>query len=425
MEPKSNRARVKWPDARRERDKRRIVFGRLDSVPIDEKRQCYTADQLYEDLQIRGYKQAAKRAYWRAVVDAARRAVDCTGCVRYSRDSVGSFYLRLQVVEAAVSAGWFEDYRSLKGGNKMSRLIPTKKLADWLGGVPSKSGPPVKLRQPGEKEDLPFDPEHPVAKHAAEVLDRMNEVIGGWDWGHMADIRVKVEDVWGKVQTRQLTPQHFAIFHSPEFDRHGRIYTGRGGHQTLSKLERSTITFCGRPSVELDYSAFHPNMLYDLDGLRLDGDPYMLFGPKTTKDQRQVSKIIVNAAINAPTRKAAISALHFKLTTRGKCGKEIDQARLTKRVLDRAGVTMTQLLERAEEMHSPIAKHFNSGAGKRLMTIDGKIALAVLDHFGRRGCPCLAVHDSFIVPAEQGEDLRQVMESEYRKVTGRSPRITG
>src|SRR5207248_11304680 len=57
-------------------------------------------------------------------------------------------------------------------------------------------------------------------------------------------------------KTHCLYPQLYAVY-TDDFQHGGRLYTGKGGHQSLSKQERSTIRFNGRPTTQLDFGGLH------------------------------------------------------------------------------------------------------------------------------------------------------------------------
>lgn len=84
-------------------------------------------------------------------------------------------------------------------------------------------------------------------------------------------------------------------------------------------------------------------------------------------------------------------------------------------------MTFEQVYDLAVECHPQIAKHFGTDAGVWLMRIDSEIALSILYEFAKQAIPCLCCHDSFIVPAEQEERLRTLMDEEYYDRTGFFP----
>lgn len=116
-------------------------------------------------------------------------------------------------------------------------------------------------------------------------------------------------------RTRQLRPVYYAIF-TDRWEWHGRLYTGKYGHQSLRKVERRTLRFDGEQSVELDYAGMHPRLLYHLEGIPFDADPYALWGAETTRPMRLMAKQLINAAINAETGRAAIDACNQAMNTK-------------------------------------------------------------------------------------------------------------
>ena len=70
-------------------------------------------------------------------------------------------------------------------------------------------------------------------------------------------------------------------------------------------------------------------------------------------------------------------------------------------------------------LHNPIDHYFCNGTetGLRVMNLDSRIALDIVDHFAKQNIPILAVHDSFIVQEKYEDELRQTMENTYEKHT--------
>jgi len=69
--------------------------------------------------------------------------------------------------------------------------------------------------------------------------------------------------------------------------------------------------------------------------------------------------------------------------------------------------------------HKSIEHHFCNGndTGLRIMNLDSRIALDVIDHFAKQNIPILPVHDSFIVQDKYKHELRLIMEHSYEKHT--------
>src|SRR5947207_9185465 len=62
------------------------------------------------------------------------------------------------------------------------------------------------------------------------------------------------------------------IFNDGSFERGGRFYGG--WWQGVPQHYRMHITIDGEPTVEADYSAIHPRLLYAREGMDCCGDPY-------------------------------------------------------------------------------------------------------------------------------------------------------
>jgi hypothetical protein len=420
---------------RDERIDRRVVFNDLPPITIDLDAELTTetrrqADMLFRRLDLKGYKTHEKQSLWRCLFHAAKRAHHCGGCIMYPRNRSHTDWSSIgeQVIDAAVAAGLFQSFRSLPGRSPhMSRLIATPELAQYVKPDPwafdQSTTPLVFLRERETEKDIPFDAGHATPKRFQERLEQVNLVNGQYR------ITCRVQDPWGKVAPRQLRPVHYAIF-TNDWEHHGRLYTGQYGHQSLKGIERSTIEFDGEPSVELDYSGFHCRMLYHQEGIDFQHDPYRLWGPATTPDLRRMAKQVVNSAINAKDRRAAISACNLATCTKTKGGdrkrgKAMEDAIQLHDALRNTGISFAEVYDKALERHHRIAHRFGQDAGMTLMNLDGKIALSVLHHFASRSIPCLGVHDSFIVPRHAEAELRQIMLSTYEKRLGYLPVIKG
>jgi hypothetical protein len=97
-----------------------------------------------------------------------------------------------------------------------------------------------------------------------------------------------------------------------KWQRGGRFY--RGWWQQIDKDDRCKIYINDKPTLEVDFKAFHPNLLSNELGVKLSGDPYdlgklILSEVITTKDrQRDYVKLLVLMGINADSDKTAYKA---------------------------------------------------------------------------------------------------------------------
>jgi hypothetical protein len=409
---------------------RYVVYNDMPAVAIDPsitptmetRRQ---ADKLWPRLALRGRKLADKHQFFHCLFHAGKRAWHQRGVIRYSRHLSQTSRAHLEVIDAAVAAGLFASYKSPPGSPKMSRLVPLFDVAvatalDPWAFDPQFAHQYVYLRERGpEKRELSFDPTDPVPARVQRQLEVVNAV--------NADCEIVYDpyDVWADCLTceRRLRPIHYAIF-TDDWHHHGRIYTGRYGHQGLRRLERQTIRFDEEQTVELDYAGFHTRMLYHLRGIEYRGDPYELWGPDwgggPKKALRLMAKAMVNSAINAPSRESAVSACNQQMNPRTaegdwKSGRAAHTASRLRQAVRETGVKFADIYELAQRVHSPIKDAFGSDAGMRLMNLDGAIALDVLFHFASKGVPCLGLHDSFVVPLLMKGELKRVMKTFYEE----------
>ena len=123
-------------------------------------------------------------------------------------------------------------------------------------------------------------------------------------------------------------------------------------------------------------------------------------------------KTLLLVALNATSEKKAMEAF------RSEC---IDTA--WKIGLSLTNKSIAVLLERAREIHPRIAKYVHSGRGRELQYLDSKITEGILMKMTNKGIPCLPVHDSYIVPKQYENQLKEVMVDEYQALLGFEPVI--
>jgi hypothetical protein len=188
----------------------------------------------------------------------------------------------------------------------------------------------------------------------------------------------------------------YRVFNNRSFEQGGRFYGG--WWQSIPKEYRGFITINGKPTVELDFRAIHPRILYALEGKACPDDPYDVgLNPR----HRDLVKEVLNKMINAPDRFMKPEGF------------------------DSAGLAMTfadfQALIRSK--HELIAKYFKTGFGLKAQFIDSQIAERVLLHFAKHYIPCLPIHDSFIMHHGFKAELDDEMRKAFREVTGQEGAI--
>jgi hypothetical protein len=206
----------------------------------------------------------------------------------------------------------------------------------------------------------------------------------------------------------RLHTRLYAIYNI-DFKHGGRLYTAeRDGYQfAVTREERKFIQIDGEPTVELDFSGFHPRLLYAWEGIQYNDDPYSLGvgGPQL----RPIVKELFFYMVNSDSEVTAVRAGN----------KLLKDKRGYYHLLRRRGLKVKgDLVPMIKEAHEPISEYFCTNAGLRVMNLDAKIALDVIAHFANDDIPVLAIHDSFIVPRQYKHPLRKAMRLAYKKQTG-------
>lgn len=188
----------------------------------------------------------------------------------------------------------------------------------------------------------------------------------------------------------------------------GRFY--RGWWQQIDKEDRSKIYINDQPTLEVDFKAFHPNLLSNELGVRLADDPYdlgELILPDvitTQEQQRAYVKLLVLMGINADSDKKAYQA--FRNSDRkDKLGQSLTD------------IQLGALLDAFTNKHPQFDGILNTGQALRLMNIDSQIANLVIDHFTQKDIPVLCIHDSFIIQYDKEPELRRALDQATHQVT--------
>ena len=190
--------------------------------------------------------------------------------------------------------------------------------------------------------------------------------------------------------------------------RGGRFY--RGWWQQIDKEDRTGIYINDKPTLEVDFKAFHPNLLSNELGVRLSDDPYDLGGLilpdviSTEEQQRAYVKLLVLMGINADSDKKAFQA--FRNDDRND--------KIANSLID---IQLGTLLDAFIDKHPQFDGILNTGQALRLMNIDSQIANMVLDHFTNKDIPVLCIHDSFIIQYEGEPELRRILDQATHQVT--------
>jgi len=215
-------------------------------------------------------------------------------------------------------------------------------------------------------------------------------------------------------QTEPLYPRLKSIFNNRSWDYGGRLYSSafRGvSYQNISEQERKTILIDNNKTVELDYSSLHITMLYARENMPVPAAPYDIL----SRDLRPLVKRATLVLINAETEVSALGSLK---NSKHDLTQQFDLSDKDQKLLSsfqKCECSLEEVIGTIKEHFSPIAKYFGSGIGLKLQNIDSLMALEIVQHFAEMGVPCLPVHDSFVVPYNYENELRDIMSVTFRK----------
>ncbi|WP_193366914.1 hypothetical protein [Pelagibius marinus] len=183
----------------------------------------------------------------------------------------------------------------------------------------------------------------------------------------------------------------YRVFNQGHFSEGGRFYGG--WWQGVPSELRPYLTINGKETVEQDYSAIQPAILYAEAKLPFPEDPYDIgLDPRHRPWVKRAFNTLVNAENN-----------HIRTPT------DYDAATV--------GMSYSELLKKVSSSLPEIAHAFGSGAGRRLQRIDSDIAEKVLLHFASKDIPCFPIHDSFVMHYGYSE-LEDVMKQAFEDTIG-------
>lgn len=201
------------------------------------------------------------------------------------------------------------------------------------------------------------------------------------------------------------------IFCNGSFEQGGRFY--RGWWQAVPSKYRAFIAIDDKPTIEIDYSGIHINLLYIREGLPIPTDDVytMDYFPEEIRDTvRDVMKIALQILLNSKYEAKALWSI--------KKHKEINKyINLFKTY------SHEEIVEAFKEKHKAIEKYFFSGIGVFLQYEDSVIAEDVLCSLVSKGIIALPIHDSFIVLREHESILRSAMNEAVNKRYGQELKL--
>lgn len=210
---------------------------------------------------------------------------------------------------------------------------------------------------------------------------------------------------------KALTPPHplrnriYRVFNET-FDKGGRFY----GHwaQGIPRDLRQFIYINGEPTIELDFKAIHPTLLYAECGKSFEGEVYL--PASYPKEYRPVFKLLMLAAINAGDLNGAVMGVRHCIHSHEDFLRDFPECL-------RDG-WLRPAFEVLKNMHKPIGHYFFTGVGQRLQRMDSEIAELVMLTLLTSDVVAVPVHDSFLVAHQHEATLREAMLTCSREVCG-------
>jgi hypothetical protein len=206
-----------------------------------------------------------------------------------------------------------------------------------------------------------------------------------------------------KLHLDMTSTQLKRIFNNSTFKQGGRYYGG--WWQRIPRNYRKYILIDDQMTVEIDYSAFHPQLLYMIKKLEPPlGDAYSL--PGIPEKARLLIKKTFNILVNATSEESALKAIR-------KLRRDGDVPKPPK------GLTDKLIIDAIRVKHSALDEFFCSGYGTKLQRIDSDIAEQVMLELVQKVIAVLPIHDSFIVRHDHRHALEQAMQNAVIGIFGR------
>ena len=278
-------------------------------------------------------------------------------------------------------------------------------------GEPKKTKLGQKITKPEE-----FDLKLPHVVQMTEVLRAYNDLLrrthislANIDKPYIIRTNNKGETQNIKITSASKTVRR--VFSRNNWECYGRFTGGFwqrvGDKETDETPYRRHIRINNEPTVELDYSSLHPNILTVEAGLDPIDDIYTL-GHQVVEQfdqtqQRIILKGLMLNLLNAKNHKAAYGAFRYDQAT-GHPFKSLEKEQFDKYV------------QAITTKHPHLEKSLGADQGVRLMFIDSQIIEQIIILATTNNIPVLTVHDSVICKERDEESLRKFMKIASYKI---------
>lgn len=192
------------------------------------------------------------------------------------------------------------------------------------------------------------------------------------------------------------------VFNNQSFEQGGRFY----GAWWIGcpKILRKYITINGEPTVELDYSGIHIQLLYAMEGVNYAARKEDAYTLDDGVPDRKLNKLILLTALNAENETKARDSVYDQLRKEGK---------LEFYKFNRSKGTITKKLTLLKAKHPDIEDHIADGEGIKLQYMDSSIVEKLIMYGMRSNIPILTIHDSVICQAKYADLIKDKMWQYY------------
>lgn len=331
-----------------------------------------------------------------------------------------------KVVDKFIKLGWVEQFKGYQNrayggrGSRWSRIRTLQPLSQLL----DRYSPPYHLviQHPNTPRILVRNEAKQAVylktRTALKEIARMEEQLEAYNsLISRTEIGITGSDVF-YLQRQKAT---YRVFNRSSLSHGGRFYGG--WWEQMKKEHRPFITINGAPTVELDYSAQHPHLLYGLYA----GVSYQEGAlPNQPKDAytfgshpREVNKALLLKLISAKSVEEAASSTKLEFNRRLTQAKESNNRQAAALwgpiafCFDNPTFFKDILETEIRQAHEPIYPYFATDLGTKLMRVDSTVAEFILREMTEVELPVLCVHDSFICREEDAPTLNTIMKRAY------------
>jgi len=223
-----------------------------------------------------------------------------------------------------------------------------------------------------------------------------------------------------KIFTPDSRPVHTRMYRvfNGGWKRNGRLFVDMlsvdhpdmtENYQTIPKKERRRLSICGESTIELDYFACQPSLLYAKEGIEYTKDPYL----EIVEDNvllRKIAKKAIHICLFSQDKKTMRSAIQLLINTLPFKSKQILE--------DQKIITATDFINKISLVHKPISRYFGKDVSMKLCFVESEIILDVAVVLLKNEVNFMMVHDSIIIPKDYSDFTEKTMHEVYKNHVG-------